>query len=255
MSRVDLRALFDLVVPLECAACRRPGTRWCSRCDRALRRLATTARVDVLAHSSTRPRLPVWAWGTYAAPLDSVVTAWKDDGRRDLTTQLAPLLAQSIHAAVLGPGDEPRSRSAQGSRPCLLVPVPSSRASERRRGDAPLVGLVALAMTEPAPATAAALRLVPALRHGRDVVDQSRLSTERRRENLAGAMVVTPRWRECVEGRHCVVVDDVITTGATLSEAARALLEAGASDVEAAVIAATPRRFGPGGGQPPPGGQ
>ena len=250
MPRFELRALFDLVVPLECAACRRAGTRWCTRCDRALRRLATPAPHEVLTDPSMRPTLPVWAWGTYAAPLDSVVTAWKDDGRRDLGSLLAPLLACSIQAAMLGAGGGLPSRSSARSHPGLLVPVPSSRASVRRRGDAPLEGLASLALTELLPATAALLRMVPLLAHERVVVDQSRLGTARRRENLSGAMGVRPRWRGCVAGRRCVVVDDVVTTGATLSEAARALREAGASVVEAAVIAATPRRFGPGGGQP-----
>lgn len=243
MSRLALRALLDLVVPLECAACRRPGTRWCARCDRALRRLAPVGGVDVGVGGSTRPGLQVRAWGSYAAPLDAVVTAWKDDGRRDLSVLLAPLLAQSVHAALdAAIGGE--SFGSPAGRPYLLVPVPSSRASVRRRGDAPLEGLVAAALRQLPPAIAARLRLVRALAHERVVVDQSRLGTERRRENLSGAMAVGARWRGCVEGRRCMVVDDVVTTGATLAEAARALRAAGASEVEAAVIAATPRRFG-----------
>ncbi|MDN5765313.1 MAG: ComF family protein [Humibacillus sp.] len=240
MPRLDLPALLDLVIPLDCAACHRPGTRWCVRCDRALRRLATGAVVDVRADRSSRPALPVRSWGSYASPLDSVVTAWKDEGRSDLSTLLGPLLAQSVHAAIVNVGCSPPKAS-----PCLLVPVPSSRGSVRRRGGAPLDGLVSAVLHELPPATAAALRLVPALRHVRNVVDQSRLGTERRRENLSGAMEVGARWRAVVEARRCVVVDDVVTTGATLAEAARALRSAGADAVEAAVIAATPRRYRP----------
>lgn len=245
MPRLDLPALLDLVIPLECAACHRPGTRWCVRCDRALRRLATAGPVDVGADGSPRPTFPVRAWGSYAAPLDSVVTAWKDEGRNDLTTLLGPLLAQSVQAASVGAAGQEADQTSRDARPCLLVPVPSSRASVRRRGGAPLEGLVSAMLPELPPATAAGLRLVPALTHVRHVVDQSRLGTERRRENLSGAMAVGDRWRGCVQARPCIVVDDVVTTGATLAEAARALWAAGASSVEGAVIAATPRRFGP----------
>ncbi|MEO6996759.1 MAG: phosphoribosyltransferase family protein [Terracoccus sp.] len=243
MPRLDLRALLDLVVPLECAACRRPGTRWCAGCDRALHRLTPVGDVDVDAGGPMPRVLQVRAWGSYAAPLDSVVTAWKDDGRRDLSALLAPLLAQSVRAAIDAADDRDAAGSPAG-RACLLVPVPSSRASVRRRGDAPLEGLVAAALGHLPPATTAGLRLVPALAHERVVVDQSRLGTERRRENLSGAMAVGARWRGCVKARRCIVVDDIVTTGATLAEAARALRAAGASDVEAAVIAATPRRIG-----------
>ena len=252
MPALDVRALLDLVVPLECASCRRPGTRWCTRCDLALRRLATAAGADVPARRAARPRVPAWAWGVYAAPLDAVLTAWKDEGRRDLTALLAPLLAESIRAAVPGERGAQALRSPSSARPMLLVPVPSSRGSVRRRGDAPVEGLATVALHELPAAAAAGLRVVPALTHVRRVVEQSRLGAERRRENLSGAMRVGARWSACIEGRPCIVVDDIVTTGATLDEAERALRAAGASEVTAAVIAATPRRFGPTSEMPAP---
>jgi predicted amidophosphoribosyltransferase len=80
------------------------------------------------------------------------------------------------------------------------------------------------------------------LEHHRAVVDQAGLGTASRAVNLSGAVRVSGRWRGVVRGRRCLVVDDVMTTGATLAECSRALREAGASAVVAATIGATERR-------------
>ena len=74
----------------------------------------------------------------------------------------------------------------------------------------------------------------------RRTADQAGLDQASRRANLHGAMRVTDPRR--VRGRHVLVVDDVLTSGATLAEAHRAVLAAGAADVRLAVAMVTPRR-------------
>ncbi|MES9535697.1 phosphoribosyltransferase family protein, partial [Actinomadura sp. NPDC000600] len=69
------------------------------------------------------------------------------------------------------------------------------------------------------------------------VADQAGLSAKERAANLKGAVEV----RADVAGRRLVLVDDVVTTGASLAEAARALRAAGGEVTAAAAIAATPR--------------
>ncbi|RSN55575.1 phosphoribosyltransferase family protein, partial [Actinomadura sp. WAC 06369] len=83
-----------------------------------------------------------------------------------------------------------------------------------------------------------AVTAVDALRLRRRVADQAGLTAARRAANLRGAIEV----RAPVAGRRVVLVDDVVTTGASLSEAARALRAAGAEVVGAATVAMTPRR-------------
>ena len=202
----------------------------------------------VVPHRAPGGMPPVHAWGIYADPLRSLVSGWKDGGRRDLVRVLEPLLAASMAGALAGLG------WADGG--VLVVPAPSSRRAERQRGDTPMVDLcvaAAAAVGHGSPAGAlpvsgdgpgVVLRVAPALRHVRRVEDQSGLGTAARRGNLQGALMVKPLWRNVVRGRACLLVDDVVTTGATLAEAARALREAGAGPVAAATIAATQRTRG-----------
>lgn len=118
--------------------------------------------------------------------------------------------------------------------------VPSVRAAMRRRGHDPVRCLAAVAATR-LRAEGLAVEQVDALRHVRRVADQAGLGAGRRMANLAGALQVAPGG-EVVRGRPVIVVDDVITSGATLVEAARALRTAGAQVLAVATVAATPRR-------------
>ncbi|MGN6754255.1 MAG: ComF family protein [Intrasporangium sp.] len=228
---MSLRPLLDLVLPLECAACHRTGAPWCRRCGRALERLAFPDGPHLVTPHPPPPGIPpVYAWGTYADPLRAAITAWKDEGRRDLTRQLLPLLDAALTTALADGG--------YGSAPPLIVPAPSSRRSRRMRGDVPLHELTRLVVAGlPLPG----LEVVPVLDERRRVRDQAGLATSARRDNVSGAFRVGPAGRQLVAGRDCLVVDDVMTTGATLVECARALDDAGARHV-LGVAVAVPRR-------------
>jgi predicted amidophosphoribosyltransferase len=247
-ARAWLGELVDLVLPRECAGCLRAGSTWCARCDRALARLAFGAVTDreyassggspdtgggpwVVPHPLPEGMPPVHAWGVYADPLRSAVSAWKDAGRRDLERVLAPVLAASVAGALVGGG------WVDGV--VLVVPAPSSPRSVRHRGDTPLVDLCAAAVGALGDPPGLVLRVVPALRHVRRVEDQSGLGLAERRNNLRRALEVDPPWRKVVRGRRCLLVDDVVTTGATVAEAARALRSAGSAGVVGAAVAAT----------------
>ena len=123
------------------------------------------------------------------------------------------------------------ARRAPDAAPDLVVPVPLHPRRLRARGFNPaLVVARAVARTAAAPLAATALERV------RDTPSQTGLSAAERRRNVRGAL----RARRAVPARVWLV-DDVITTGATLREAARALRAAGARTVVAVCAARTPR--------------
>jgi predicted amidophosphoribosyltransferase len=131
--------------------------------------------------------------------------------------------------------------------PLLLVPIPTAPANRRRRG-ADLVRDLAAAAARAASAggawPGAPPRVAPALAHVRRVHDQSGLGAEARRVNIHGALSVTRRWSDRVNGRRVLLVDDIVTTGATMAEAARALAAAGALPVGACCLCVTIRQQG-----------
>lgn len=235
----SLTDLVDLVLPRECGGCGAVGERCCPACR------------AVLAGASPRPWRPdpcpdgfprAWAALPYEGPVRQLVVTWKDGGRRDLTPVLGHVLARCVAAAVADLLDvgllTAGAARAPGAPGLLLVPAPSSRATTRQRGDRPLVQLCRVTARALPPGLT---RLLPALRQGRAVADQAGLDQRARAVNLAGSMVLVPRTGRRVAGAHCLLVDDVVTTGATLAEAARVLRGAGARSVVAVTVAATRR--------------
>jgi predicted amidophosphoribosyltransferase len=243
------RALADLVLPRLCAGCALPGAVLCGSCRRLLARprLAQPRR-----HPAGFP--PTVAAGAYAGHVRPAVLAFKEQGRAELARPLGTALALAV-AAVLGglPGPLPGT----GPGVVLLVPMPSSAAAVRRRGRdhvrelADAAGAELRAAGVPT-ATARLLGRAP----GRRVRDSAGLGALEREANLAGRFRGRPLRAGIPPGSRVVLVDDVVTSGATLTEAARALrndidtpfLRAGTpvlgadTPVLAAVVAATPRR-------------
>ncbi|MDH2427858.1 phosphoribosyltransferase family protein [Sphaerisporangium sp. TRM90804] len=228
-----LSAWLDLLLPPACAGCARPGAVLCRGCAGEL---CGDPRPRPPGHV---PGLPdCWSAARYEGAARRAILAYKERGRTALAAPLAACLASALLAAPRPPGAA-----------LALVPVPSARAAVRRRGHDPVRRLAALAVP--------ALRargwpavLAPVLRQRRRVRDQAGLGASQRAENLAGAFGVVGEWdaaQRRVWGRAravAVVVDDIVTTGATLAEAAAALRREGVEVPLAVTLAATPRRPG-----------
>lgn len=232
-------AVMDLTLPVRCAVCRGSDGPICRACAGDVRRGRARGRgTQVHPHPCPPGFPPTWAVGRLDGELRRLITGYKDGGRRDLAPTLGGLLAAAVAAAL----EESNLDEAAG-RGALLVPVPTRASARRHRGDAPMTTLAYAAadLLDRADVTVAEV-LVP----GRRTRDQAHLTQEDRARNLAGAWEVPTRWQGALGGRRVVIVDDIVTSGATLVESARAITQARAraAPVVAAVIAATVRRGG-----------
>jgi predicted amidophosphoribosyltransferase len=169
-----------------------------------------------------------WAVAGYDGVVRNAVVAHKERGARVLTGVLAGALAASAAAAVDCAG------------PLALVPAPSRTAAVRARGEDPTARLARAAASR-LRRTGRPARVVPLLRMARSARDQAGLSAAERAANLTGAVRVG-RVPAGLSAYRIVLVDDVVTTGATLAECARSLRAAGLGVSAAAVVAATARR-------------
>jgi predicted amidophosphoribosyltransferase len=218
--------LLDLLFPTECAGCGDAGGLVCDAC-----RVALSGPARLAWPRPSPPGLPPpWAVAAYSGPARSLLLAYKERGTIGAARRLAVPLATAIEAAA-----------GVGARTAVVVPVPSSRPAIRQRGD-DVTLLLARRAASVARRRGLAVSVVPALRHARRVADQAGLGAERRAANLAGAFTVRPGATRGLTGQQVVIVDDVVTTGATLAEAARALRASGVGVGAAAVVAATRRR-------------
>lgn len=209
--------LLDLVLVRACDGCGVPGRSPCAGCLAAL----TGGQARLVRPDPCPPGLPAVATSTrYDGPVRGLLLAHKERGRTRLAAPLGTALASSVRAL--------------GAGPVVLVPVPSATAAVRARGHDHAWRLAQAAGCALGDGSHAARLLRPARR----VADQSGLSHAQRAQNLRGALFA----RRGPAPLKVVVVDDVMTTGATLVEATRALAAAGHVVVGAAVVAATVRR-------------
>jgi len=188
---------------------------------------------------------PTVAAGAYAGPVRPAVIAFKERGRSELARPLGAALALAVAAVVAGVPEAPPG-------PVVLVPVPSSAAALRTRGRDHVRELSTVAAAELRALGVAAEETRLLRRRGR-LRDSAGLSAAERRANLAGTFIADRRRAVWPAEGLLVLVDDVVTSGATLTEAAAVLAANGPADaapVLAAVVAATPRErpgYGPGG--------
>ncbi len=209
------REALASLVPVACVGCGLPDAAVCAPCENRMAADATRREIE--------PGFPVWAGTAYTDVARRAILALKNEQRTDAAAALARVLVRAISASVLELSGLPEPPGS-----VTLAALPSSRPAYRRRGYRPVDSVVAKT----------GLRLEHPLAWRRQPADQIGLTFEERRSNLSGSL----RPRGPVDGRCFLLIDDVVTTGATLLEFRRALVAAGASVLGAAVIAATPRR-------------
>ncbi|MGW1297388.1 ComF family protein [Streptomyces sp. NPDC002533] len=259
--------LSGLLLPVSCAGCGRPRTELCAPCGAAL--LGRPARR--VRPSPGPPGLPaVYAAAPYENAVRAVLLAHKERGALGLAGALGRALAGCVRAGTgqLGGAATPgragfpraaaipgRSGSPGAAAPLLLVPVPSARSATAARGHDP-VSRIAVSAARDLRRTGLPARVLPVLRQRRAVADQSGLGARQRRANVAGALELTAAGERLLRRgllRHdrVILVDDLLTTGSTLAEAARAVGDGRGADREppvhggcrAAVVAASPSAF------------
>ena len=201
--------MLDLVLPLDCGGCGAPSTRWCAACAG---QLAVKPDQPHLITPRVDPGVPVLSLGRYAGTRREVIVAVKEHGRADL---IAPL-ALALHSGL-----ERLLTWGVIATPLTLVPAPTRRSAARRRGGDPVTR-----MARAATVGLDGVDVIQALQLRGLVRDSVGLSGADRQRNIAGHVKVNKPIKALAG--DVLVVDDIVTTGATASESVRVLHIAGA---------------------------
>lgn len=209
------------MAPVWCAGCGAFGASLCEAC-RSQVRAAIRPRTELVPVDDRM--LPLVTACRYEGIVPILVNAFKEEGRLDVARWLAGLVRVAAGELSL-----PVAVDVVTPRRVELVPLPSRAQAIRRRGYRHVDTLCREAF---------GARVDPhALRFTRSLEDQAGLSRAARAANVRGAMRASRR----LANRRVILVDDVVTTGASLREALRAVREVGAVPLAAIAIARAER--------------
>jgi ComF family protein len=213
-----VRALIDVLLPAACPGCGREGAVLCKACRTPFeRRLAEPPGVPIGLPAELPDGLVQLEWcAAFTGPVRAAVHALKYGGERRLVEPLAALMAERWRRAGRG-GD-------------LLVPVPVHAARRRERGFDQAEELARSI------GRALEVEVSSCLVREQRTTAQHALGRTERARNVGHAFAMAPRSGR-VAGRWVVLVDDVMTTGATLRGCAAVLRAAGARGVSALTLA------------------
>ncbi|CAN2211585.1 ComFC Predicted amidophosphoribosyltransferases [Candidatus Nanopelagicaceae bacterium] len=210
----SLRALQELIFPIRCLGCSALGLSICSECRRSW-------HPHIFRRTSkSKPHFPIYSAVQYSPIAGKVLLAAKENSLLQADALILHALKRSLFHCV----------QEQGIG--LLIPIPSRPSVARLRGRQFVLELSQQL------SDASKLPTFENLTHIRKVRDQSTLDSKARIENLMGSM----RALRYLSGK-AILVDDLVTTGSTLDEAARALREKGI-EVAAAVTACVAEPLG-----------
>ncbi len=228
--------LIELVFPADCPGCGRPGpaSPLCDGCAGLLR----ATRPGLVRPDPAPPGLPPCvALGDYQGLLRELLLEYKERGRLGLAAPLGAGLAAALAVAV-------RALAPTADR-VLLIPVPATAAAARARHGDHIARLARRAVAV-LRASRHRVELCPALVAVPRLADSAGLSASARADRADGAFRARSTARSLLSGAGpgtaLLIVDDIVTTGATLAAVARRLAGCGAPATGAVVLAATKRR-------------
>ncbi|WP_091320527.1 amidophosphoribosyltransferase [Amycolatopsis tolypomycina] len=241
-----MKTLIDLLIPSRCAACGARGTPCCARC------VETWGAPREVVRGPTAGLVRVFTLARYRGVGRRLLIAYKERGRRDLAPSLGRVLAEALAelplpglaravasgersaGAAAVPGERsvpgrPAARPVAGGqpspKPICLVPAPSRPSAARVRGG-PHIERLANAAASVLAARGIEAVVAPALELAGSARDAVGLGREQRMANLAGRLRFRAAGRP-PPGTSIVILDDVITTGATAAACTRALAAEG----------------------------